>query len=712
LTVEAYQRNQVKRFDKNDGMICSACKTSNEVSARYCNGCGAILSPSLFPGEVEALAMTSEVTAEGKAIISDPLIGLSIDGRYRIDSVIGRGGMGAVYRATRLLIGDEVAIKILHIGQGDDPNAAERFRREARAAARLKHPNAVSIYDFGVSSDGLQYLVMDLVEGRSLREVTREEGPLNLSLVTEITSQVCAALDEAHRQHIVHRDIKPDNIILNSTPAGLRVKVLDFGIAKLRDDTASHLTQTGTVMGTPHYMSPEQCLGEELDSRADIYSMGIVLYEMLCGRVPFNSPISTAVVVQHVNQSPPSLRIINAAIPAEVEDVVFRALEKRREARPASAGALSHELARVVRGKSVEVVTAGGIVGLPGVASKTLSGSLQEETVERKINPESDLAQYMPKTVHLASPRIGMPAVGRDTEGNNATATVRLGSSFPARYLRIGLLIIFAGVVIGVVAWFFASGKRQDQPVNLASTSQRTGTSVHLTNSNAVSKETKQPRPAGMVLVDGEKFLMGSNDGDADSKPMHMVAVKSFLLDMYEVTREEYKKFVDNGHTAPKSWVNGTYPLGTGKRPVTGISWEEAAAFAEWAGKRLPTEQEWEFAARGKGAFLYPWGNTWKPGCANADEEGAARKGLADVGGHDCASPFGVKDLIGNAWEWTASDWIPYPGGRLANPTAGGEKVIRGGSWESPRNYATSVYRSGYKGPGDQTGFRCAKDAQ
>jgi serine/threonine-protein kinase len=616
--------------------------------------------------------------------------------------------MGAVYRATRLLIGDEVALKVLHSGHVTDPNSAERFRREAQAAARLKHPNAVSIYDFGVSSDGFQYLVMDLVEGRSLRDVTKEQGPLILSLVAAITSQVCAALDEAHRHHIIHRDIKPDNIILNFTSAGLRVKVLDFGIAKLRDDTTSHLTQTGSVMGTPHYMSPEQCLGEELDSRADIYSMGVVLYEMLCGRVPFNSPISTAVVVQQVNQQPPSLRNINPAVPPEVEAVVLRALEKRRDARPASAGALSHELTLVVRATSAGVVS-GPILGSPVVASQKPSEFLQEETVERKIGNEAELAQAMPKTVHLAGPRVGSPSlVRRDTEGNSGTATVRLHSS-PTRYLRIGLPIIFAGVLIGVMAWFFTSGKREDNSLAHADTAQPPVVAVlQSTNPPESERVSKPVPPPGMVLVNGESFLMGSDEGDLDSKPRHSVEVKPFFIDIYEVTCEDYKKFVDSGHVAPKTWVNGDYPAGSAKHPVTSVSWEDAVAYAQWAGKRLPTEEEWEFAARGKRGLLYPWGNKWKPGCANADN---TRSGLSDVGSYECASPFGVQDLIGNAWEWTASNWIAYPGGRLANQPSGPQKVIRGGTWESrPEEAATATYRVGFGEPGDQTGFRCAKD--
>ncbi|MEK6300519.1 MAG: protein kinase [Acidobacteriota bacterium] len=249
----------------------------------------------------------------------DALIGNTIDNKYRIESKLGEGGMGAVYLSTRLMIGDTVAVKILHSQQVSDPQAIERFRREAQAAARLKHQNAVIIYDFGVSNEGLVYLVMEVAGGQSLRDIIKQQGPVTPSAAAEIMSQVCAALDAAHRQNIVHRDLKPDNIIVSVTNAGLRAKVLDFGIAKMRDLTASNLTQTGAVMGTPYYMSPENCMGEELDHRSDIYSLGIVLFEMLAGVVPFNSPISTAVVVQHVNQAPPSLRALNASIPPAVD---------------------------------------------------------------------------------------------------------------------------------------------------------------------------------------------------------------------------------------------------------------------------------------------------------------------------------------------------------------------------------------------------------
>jgi len=626
------------------------------------------------------------------------MLGRSIDGRYRIDGLIGAGGMGTVYCATRLLIGDEVAIKILHQDHGD-AHSSERFRREAQAAARLKHPNAVSIYDFGISTDGLQYLVMEFVEGISLRE-RLNQGPLDFATATEVVSQVCAALDEAHRRQIIHRDIKPDNIILHSSAAGLRVKVLDFGIAKLRDETAGHLTQTGSVMGTPHYMSPEQCLGEELDPRADIYSVGIVLYEMLCGRVPFNSPVSTAVVVQHVSQAPPSLRSINPAVPEAAEAVVFHAIQKDRNDRPSSAGALAQELVAAFGGRQVHATDYAPVSQAgPPVTSKR---EVNEETVERRSSDQSDL----PKTVYLASPAMGVPA-GRRTNGEHAALTANVKRARPAKYIGAAAVGVSAVALLIFVMWPRSSVNSNTGNVNINVAGPQDSTSVS-TLTNAPAKSERPPTPAGMVPIIGKQFLVGSNEGDPDARPAHPVIVKSFYLDIYEVTCEDYKRFLDKtSRPAPTTWTNGSYAPGTAKHPVIGVTWDDAEAYAKSVGKRLPLEEEWEFAARGPNNLLYPWGNTWRAECANAGNEG---KGLVNVGSYDCDSPFGVQDLIGNAWEWTASDWRPYPGGSLATAASGGEKVIRGGSWESGPTYATATYRSGYKGVGQKTGFRCAMD--
>jgi serine/threonine protein kinase len=299
-----------------------------------------------------------------------------LDQKYYLESKLGFGGMGTVYRAGRLLIGDQVAVKVLHPNQMADPQAVERFRREAQTAARLKHPNVVTVYDFGVSREGLNYQVMELAEGESLRSLVERQGRLAETVAAEIILQVCAALDEAHRQGIVHRDIKPENILVQTILGGLQVKLLDFGVAALREDEPGRLTRTGAAVGTPHYMSPEQCLGEELDGRSDIYSLGIVLFEMLTGVLPFDSPTTTAIVVKHVNDSPPSPRTLNPKISPAVESVALRALEKRPDSRPQTAGEMARELiaaagsARAGSPHPTKVVPLGAVTPAPIATQK------------------------------------------------------------------------------------------------------------------------------------------------------------------------------------------------------------------------------------------------------------------------------------------------------------------------------------------------------
>jgi serine/threonine-protein kinase len=222
--------------------------------------------------------------------------------------------------------------------------------------------------------------------------------------------------------------------------------------------------------------------------------------------------------------------------------------------------------------------------------------------------------------------------------------------------------------------------------------------------------------PPGMAYVRGGEFTMGSDAGDEYERPAHKVAVKSFFIDIYEVPCEEYEKFVKaTGHKAPANWVNGGCPPGQGRKPVAGVDWYDATAYAAWVKKRLPTEEEWEFAARGTDGRKYPWGNEWLANAANAGDSSAGQ--FVDVGNYpDGKSPFGAMDMVGNAWEWTASDLHAYSGGRIPDQASAELKVIRGGFWRSSTPKATTTFRRGWDARDARdgyvnTGFRCAKDS-
>jgi serine/threonine-protein kinase len=279
-----------------------------------------------------------------------------IDGKYRLERLIAHGGMGSVYRAVHQQLERPVAIKILRAEFLADRVIAERFNREARAAAKLKHPNIVAIYDFGFLPNGGAYLVMELIEGRSLREELRtyaaRNGQMRPERAAAILSQVCAGIEAAHRRCIIHRDLKPDNIMIETTADGAeRVLVLDFGIAKLkdRDQGVIGITDENTVIGTPNYISPEQCTGQTVDARSDVYSLGVILYEMLTGRAPFVSQNTSAVLLRHLQEPPAPPSRFRAGLSRELEQVVLRALAKNPNHRFQSAAEFAERLVAAVK---------------------------------------------------------------------------------------------------------------------------------------------------------------------------------------------------------------------------------------------------------------------------------------------------------------------------------------------------------------------------
>ena len=282
----------------------------------------------------------------------DPLIGRTIRGRFRVLRKLGEGGMGVVYLADQLSFHRRVALKVLHGVYTSDEEFTERFRREARLAAMLNHAHIVTVYDFDQGEDGSLFIAMEYVEGRNLREII-QEGRLALPEAVRFARQIAEGLDSAHRAGVIHRDIKPENIMVSNT--NNEVKLMDFGIASMKDtEEMSRLTRTGTIIGTPTYMAPERIERGQTDEKTDIYSFGILLYEMLTGDVPFAAPTPAAILVKQLQELPRPVRTIRAEIPAALEAVVMQAIKKEPQKRQATMGKIAQALQEIENSLAVE----------------------------------------------------------------------------------------------------------------------------------------------------------------------------------------------------------------------------------------------------------------------------------------------------------------------------------------------------------------------
>jgi serine/threonine-protein kinase len=498
-------------------------------------------------------------------------------GSYKVLSLIGQGGSGRVYKARHAILDREAAIKILHTNLGlllDELHG--RFIQEARTIAKMRHPHIVQLYDFGMFQN-TYYMVMEYIQGDSLDvklEAARASGQLLPGVeVWRIIKQMGEGLTYTHERGIIHRDIKPANILLTKDN---QVVISDFGVSKL---LAGHGdTTTGTVTGTPTYMAPEQALGESIDHRADLYSMAIIVYEMLTGRVPFQAPSPLTVILKHVNEPVPPPRQYNPAVPPHVEAELLKALSKRPQDRHQSVVEFRQALA-----------TAG-----PAMRSEPPPAPVEQ--VETVIGPD---------------------------------------------------------------------GKEY----------------IHI--------------PAG-------EFWMGHpRDSDA---PRRQVYLNGFYISRYPVTNAEFHAFVEEAfYMPPQHWRNDVYTAWEADHPVTYVSWHDAVAYCRWAGGRLPTEAEWEKAARGTDERRYPWGNTFDPQRCNSREGG--KSAATPVGKYSPAgdSPYGGGDMAGNVWEWVLDWYAPAYGAPAtgepsfirspAGPATGKAKVIRGGSYNNKERLVTCYTR-------------------
>jgi hypothetical protein len=310
------------------------------------------------------------------------LIGRTLNHRYLVENKIGEGGFGAVFRGKQIATGREVALKILHPHNVHDETIVARFRREAEACSKLRDPHTVTTYDFDETPDGILYLAMELLRGKALHHLQKSDGPLGATRVLRIMDQVAASLSEAHANGIVHRDMKPENVFIEQRAGEDHVKVLDFGIAKVMSDDRQvpALTAVGQTLGTLEFMSPEQLRGNKLDGRSDIYALGMMAYEMLTGKLPFQSaktPIDIINFHMKTEPPPPSRLDSNIAIPGAVDAIILKMVQKDRDNRFADANALREEIARAQRSldrtpDKFEVYRLLGVIGTVVIVVATL----------------------------------------------------------------------------------------------------------------------------------------------------------------------------------------------------------------------------------------------------------------------------------------------------------------------------------------------------
>ena len=584
-------------------------------------------------------------------------------GRYHILEPLGEGGMAIVYKAYDTKFESDVAVKVIRIERLSPEilqKALKRFEREAKSLAHLTHPNIVKVLDFG-EYEGQPYLVMPYLPGGTLKQLLHGK-PMPWREAVRLLFPIARSLDYAHKRSIIHRDVKPSNILITESGEPM---LTDFGVAKIIDEEATmDLTGTSAAVGTPDYMAPEQTTSKTTDHRADIYALGIVLYEMVAGRKPYQADTPLAVLFKHASEPLPRPSQFAGGIPDQVEKILLKALAKK----PADRYQSMAEFAQ---------------------ALENLTGN---RSVVKKIIPPKAKVENLPKTTVVPSRAVIMVGL------------IALG---------IGLLTALFSSFNPLSATLYptsAPGKTQTPESALIASS---------THSKSLPTEIVDTKGVEMLLVSAGEFTMGSNEGDLDEQPVHQVYLDAYYMDKYEVTNALYKECVKAGACNPPKNTSSSkrniyygHPS-YGNYPVIYVDWNMAETYCEWRGARLPTEAEWEKAARGTDGRTYPWG----------EEETFDRFFNGDdftkVGSYpDGVSPYGLYDMAGNVSEWVNDKYgktyyQDSPSSNPLGPTSGTFRVLRGGSWSgSSSGTWIVVYSRGWNSPtlaNIDLGFRCSR---
>jgi eukaryotic-like serine/threonine-protein kinase len=592
-------------------------------------------------------------------------------GRYQILELLGEGGMATVYKAYDSRLEREVAIKVIRreaFAPDEMDMLLKRFEREAKSLGKLSHPNIVGVIDYG-DYEGSPYLVMVYLPGGTLRD--RLGAPMPWRDAVQMTLPIAQALEYVHDRNIINRDVKPSNILMTEKGQPM---MTDFGLVKLfgeKDKENTHLTSSGTGLGTPDYMAPEQWTGEAT-AQSDLYSLGVVLYEMITGHRPYTADTPAGVLLKQATESLPLPKTYIPDLPQNVESVLLKVLAKEPINRYPDMHTFINELQNLLAGRDV-------------TASTIKTDRLREQMtgkIERKSPPATIL--------HGAPQKKRFPIL---------LAVIGV-------FAAIAVLIALGGywLVNGNLATFVPTSPTQRSLPPPAATeilqtemAQPTSipTEIPPPTETSIPTEIKDNRNVPMRLIPAGEFTMGSDDtGDIGSRPAHKVFLEAFYIDKFEVTNEMYdacvyavecrKPLRVGSATHDTYYANPVFA----NYPVIYLDWKMAKAYCEWRGARLPTEAEWEKAARGTDERIYPWGND-KADCSFANIAGCLGD-TTPVDQHEKGqSPYGVYGMSGNVWEWTSSVFKLYPydptDGR-EDPKSLSERIARGGSWHPGSN--------------------------